>query len=95
MRPYTGELTLEFDRVGSSTRLTSRSHSGPLNVQRPFYPEGEDVCHVYLLHPPGGLVAGDQLSFSAQLNTGAKTLITTPAANKFYRSDGKIAKVKN
>ena len=36
-------------------------------VQRPFRPEGPDLLHVYLLHPPGGLVAGDSLSTEARV----------------------------
>ncbi|ATG89584.1 urease accessory protein UreD [Methylomonas koyamae] len=56
-------------------------------MQRPFYPEGE-VCHVYLLHPPGGVVAGDRLTINANVESEAQALITTPAAGKFYRSGG-------
>jgi urease accessory protein len=56
-------------------------------VQRPFYPEG-GVCHVYLLHPPGGVVAGDKLAIRVNADTGAEALVTTPAAGKLYRSDG-------
>jgi len=66
------------------TRLLERRHRGPLVIQRPFYPEG-DPCHVYLVHPPGGLVGGDELRVSAELEPGAHALITTPAATKFYR----------
>jgi urease accessory protein len=60
-----------------------------LLVQRPFYPEGRDVCHVYLLHPPGGLVPGDSLEVDVNAGKGAQVLVTAPAATKIYRSDGR------
>jgi urease accessory protein len=41
---------------------------------------------VYLLHPPGGLVAGDELQIDAHVESGAHALLTTPAAGKLYRS---------
>jgi len=66
------------------TRLLERRHRGPLVIQRPFYPEG-DPCHVYLVHPPGGLVGGDELRVAVEVGPGAHALITTPAATKFYR----------
>jgi len=84
---WEAELTLDFAQRGPKTALVNRSHRGPLTVQRPFYPEG-GVCHVYLLHPPGGVVAGDKLSITAAVDTTAQALITTPAAGKFYRSEG-------
>lgn len=60
-------------------------------VQKPFYPESAKVCHVYLLHPPGGVVHGDQLKISLNIEPDAHALVTTPAAGKFYRSDGEFA----
>ncbi|MGI9303603.1 MAG: urease accessory protein UreD [Gammaproteobacteria bacterium] len=70
--------------------MAERDRYGPLAVQRPFYPEGE-VCHVYLLHPPGGVVGGDTLSIDVDAANGASALVTTPAAAKFYRSAGPTA----
>lgn len=81
-------LNLRFANRFNKTLLTHRNHKGPLTVQRPFYPEGGEVCHVYLLHPPGGIVGGDQLTISISTDPKSHALITTPAAGKFYRSEG-------
>ncbi len=78
-------LNLGFKATTSKTVLAKRSQQGPLTVQRPFYPEG-DICHLYLLHPPGGVVGGDELSIKVSLVEKANVLITTPGATKFYRS---------
>ena len=79
------QLDLTLQRTGDATRLTRRRHHGPLLVQRPFYPEGQSCCHVYLLHPPGGLVGGDKLVCNIDLADNAHALVTTPAAGKAYR----------
>lgn len=68
------------------TVLDSNRHCGPLRVQRPFYPEG-GVCHVYILHPPGGLVAGDKLDIRVQCDSDAELLLTTPSAGRVYGSN--------
>lgn len=81
-------LNLRFANRFNKTLLTHRNHKGPLTVQRPFYPEGGEVCHVYLLHPPGGIVGGDELTISITADPNSHALITTPAAGKFYRSEG-------
>ena len=88
---WLASLNLEFGVQGTRTVLARRAHEGPLVVQRPFYPEG-DVCHVYLVHPPGGVVGGDTLELRAHARDGAHALITTPAATKFYRSEARVAR---
>jgi urease accessory protein len=89
---WRAELSLGFgvDDAGA-THLDTREHRGPLVVQRPFYPEGAGVPHVYVLHPPGGLVGGDRLRLDVAVGPGAHALGTTPAASKFYRSLGPVA----
>lgn len=85
---WCASLTLGFVREDGRTVLRERRHVGPLRVQRPFYPEGPDACHVYILHPPGGVVGGDRLAIAGTINAGASALLTTPAAGKFYTSAG-------
>lgn len=83
---WSADLALTLAPRGGRTCLTRCVHSGPLRVQRPFYPEGE-VSHIYILHPPGGLVAGDSLAISAVCSAGARALLTTPAAGRVYHSN--------
>lgn len=84
-------LKLNFEQRSGKTVLAQRQQSGPLTVQRPFYPEDE-VCHLYLLHPPGGVVGGDELHINVDVQKNAHALITTPGATKFYLNAGKLAK---
>lgn len=88
---WEARLRLAFAHDGERTVLSERVHLGPLRVQRPFYPEPGGVCHVYVLHPPGGIVGGDQLTLDVDVARGAHALLTTPAATKLYRSGGATA----
>jgi len=83
-------LELNLRHIADKTRLIPQKRFGPLSVQRPFYPEN-DLCHLYLLHPPGGIVGGDQLQLNVLAEEGSHSLITAPGANKFYRSAGNQA----
>jgi urease accessory protein len=89
---WSATLDLLFESRRKHTVLGRRAHRGPLLVQRPFYPEG-GLCHVYILHPPAGVVGGDRLTLTAAVEPDAQALMTTPAATKFYRSDGRIGEV--
>lgn len=85
-------LQLELRGGQDRTRMVPIRRYGPLSVQRAFYPE-QDCCHVYLLHPPGGVVGGDRLQLQIQAQTQSHSLLTSPGANKFYRSAGDTAMV--
>lgn len=85
-RNWVATIDLGFVSSGNKTVMKDMAFKGPLRVQRPFYPEGE-TCHVYLLHPPGGMVSGDALSINIRLEDKAHALLTTPSAGKVYHSD--------
>ena len=87
-KPLQAKLSLKFAGIDGTTRLVERDHFGPLLVQKPFYPEGREVCHVVIIHPPGGVVGGDQLEVSAQIGASANAQITTPGATKWYKANG-------
>ncbi|WDZ96096.1 urease accessory protein UreD [Herbaspirillum sp. WKF16] len=86
--PDQARLALEFADDAGTTRLVRRRHFGPLRVQKPLYPEHPSVCHAIIVHPPGGIVGGDQLTIDAEVGAGAHALLTTPGAGKWYRANG-------
>lgn len=82
-------IALSLTARARRTQLMRAEHVGPLRVQRPFYPEGADgPCHVYLLHPPGGVVSGDRLRVELNIGARAQVMLTAPGANKFYTARG-------
>lgn len=89
---WKARLDMVLAKKDGKTVLEHVSHEGPLRIQRPFYPEGEAVCHLYLLHPPGGMVTGDALNVCVALESGAHALVTTPSAGKIYRADASLRK---
>ena len=89
---WKARLALEFQRVGEKTVLARRASEGPLVVQKPLYPEGGKVCHAIIVHPPGGIAGGDELSL--EVKSEGHALLTTPGAGKWYRSGGPWAKQK-
>lgn len=83
-------LSLDYRREGG--RCVARfEHDGPLRILQALYPEGDEVCHSVLVHPPGGLVGGDMLDIAVHSRAGAHGLVTTPGAARFYRSTGEPA----
>ncbi len=86
-RHWLGRLDLRFDRRDARSYLGFRQHTGPLVMQKTLHPEGTEVCHGVLVHPPGGVAGGDHLQLNVEVAADAKALITTPGAGKWYKAN--------
>ena len=81
-----GSLSYEFERQGSRTVLTRSSCVSPWHHFPPSYLDDSGCAYTWLVNPSGGLVGGDHVSVEAQLHAGTHVLMTSPSANRVYRS---------
>ncbi|MEK7350698.1 MAG: urease accessory protein UreD, partial [Nitrospirota bacterium] len=81
-----GTLSYEFEREGSRTVLTRSSCTSPWHHFPPSYLDDSGCAYTWLVNPSGGLVGGDHVSVEAQLHAGTHVLMTSPSANRVYRS---------
>ena len=84
-------LILDFSKQDGRSYLAKRQHTGPLVIQKTLHPEGEGVCHGVVVHPPGGVAGGDELTLEVRLNQNSHALLTTPGAGKWYKANGQLA----
>ena len=81
-----GALAYEFEREGSRTVLTRSSCTTPWHHFPPSYLDDSGCAYTWLVNPSGGLVGGDHLSVEAHLHAWSHVLLTSPSANRVYRS---------
>ncbi len=91
---WQGKLNLVYSYNNNITNIKESFCQAPLKLQRPFYPEGTDICHSVIIHTAGGIVGGDILTQNIHLQANSQVLITTPTATKVYKSDQKLAEYK-
>src|SRR5262249_45829756 len=84
-------LRLAFERRGNRTILTERSFTLPLQALEPMQLDDSDVATLMLLNPTGGVVGGDVLETSVTLGPRSHVCLTTPSANRVYRTAGPTA----
>lgn len=85
-RGWAATLDLAYARSGARTVPTRREHTGPLCVQKHFEPE-PTLCEHILVHPPGGIAAGDRLRIDVVVGPEARVRLTTPGATRWYRGE--------
>lgn len=81
-----GRLSYEFERKDRRTTLTRSSCTSPWHHVPPSYLDDSGCAYSWLVNPSGGLVGGDHVSVEAQLHAGTHVLMTSPSANRIYRS---------
>ena len=81
-----GTLSYEFERDGPRTILTRSSCTSPWHHFPPSYLDDSGCAYTWLVNPSGGLVGGDHVSVEARLHAGTHVLMTSPSANRVYRS---------
>lgn len=81
-----GKLSYEFERAGPRTILTRSSCTSPWHHFPPSYLDDSGCAYTWLVNPSGGLVGGDHVSVEGQLHAHTHVLMTSPSANRVYRS---------
>lgn len=84
---WAARLALRFCNRDGKTIPALRSHRGPLRIQKGFTPEGADLWHQVIVHPPGGIASGDRLTMDIQADENSHVLLTSPGAAKWYRAN--------
>ena len=83
-----GTLRLEYEQREGRT-IVARSHcTTPWHLLPPIYLDDTGAAYTLLVNPSGGLVGGDHLSIEMDVHDGAHVIISTPSANRVYRSQG-------
>lgn len=88
-------------RVQGGVRATFRHNGATTAVfrieerdgYRMRFPRGGLGCEGVILNTGGGVVAGDRIAHRVDCGDGADLAITTPAAERIYRSDGDCANI--
>lgn len=83
-------LTASVDDIGR-TCLRKQSFSAPIHISKPHHDEGWLV--VNLASPSPGLLAGDRVQCRAEVEAGARLLLTTPSASRIHAMKGGCAEL--
>ena len=83
---WLAKLSLSYERTSIGTVLKKSLHEGPLRVQKALFPEGSDICHSIIIHPPAGIAGGDTLEIDVFVGAKCHTVLSTPSASKWYKS---------
>jgi urease accessory protein len=88
-----GNAFLHFARRGSITVLTRAFAASPVKVFATSH--GRVASWVYAATLGGGLVGGDEIEITAQLEPESRALLTTQASTKIYRSTRRARQTLN
>ncbi|WP_447598817.1 urease accessory protein UreD [Nitrospira sp. Nam80] len=84
-----GRLTMSFACQDRRTVMTGASRTSPWHLFPPIYLDDTGSAYTLLVNPSGGLVGGDRLSIHMTLAAQSHVIVSTPSANRVYRSRSK------
>lgn len=87
-----GGASLRFAVARGATRLADLHQASPMRILFPT-PEPGEAPLAALVNTAGGLAGGDEVEISVALDAGAAATVSTPAAEKIYRSLGPETRV--
>ena len=76
-------------KIGGRTQAMRVAEAGSLRVRFPNVPG--PALEAVLLNTAGGIACGDAFGIDVDVERGASVVLTTPAAERVYRSDGPTA----
>ncbi|MEP9353278.1 urease accessory protein UreD [Xanthobacter sp. KR7-65] len=85
-----GRVRIAATAFGAVTRVSDLAEGGALRVR---VPRGGTGLEAVIVNTAGGVCCGDRFAIAASAGPGAHLTISTPAAEKVYRSDGPLAEI--
>jgi urease accessory protein len=87
-----GGAELHFARSGAVTRIVHLYQASPARILFPT-PEPGEAPLAALVNTAGGLAGGDSVRLDLRVGPGASAILSTPAAEKIYRSLGPMTNI--
>lgn len=87
-----GRIELRFAQVEGASRLRHLAQEAPLRALFPAV-EPREAPEAAIVNTGGGVVGGDRYSIDIAVEASAALTVTTPAAEKIYRSAGEHAEI--
>jgi urease accessory protein len=73
------------------TTLASQSFRAPFHLSKPYWEPDTRTLLVQVVNPTAGILSGDRLESSIDVEPGAAVLLTTPSASRVFRMLGGAA----
>jgi urease accessory protein len=86
-----GRIVLDAAKMGSGSRIANLSESGPSRIRLPK--AGGGHLEAVMMNTGGGVACGDLMEVEARARAGSDLVMTTPAAERCYKSDGAISEI--
>lgn len=80
-----GHVRATFARAGARTEAARAYETGGLRLR---FPHSGPECECVIVNTGGGMAGGDRAKVEMSVQTDARVMVTTQAAEKIYRADG-------